>query len=187
MKNPPKTNPKIWDELNNCDVSIEYPDLPEAIRQSIETTITNNISRCIDPVKAKGQCLRMSDELMLNLSEAGKKAFIDCKIVFTRHPQPHFWIYVDGFHIDLTARQFNPHAPCPKIWKQNSSHNLYSVEKGKGLVLYHLVPFKEGTVPVNSVGASYLFVKSKLKKPVELLTKIMGGTFSLLGRESLFR
>lgn len=28
----------------------------------------------------------------------------------------HAWVYVDGWNIDLTARQFDKDAPCPKIW-----------------------------------------------------------------------
>lgn len=127
--------------------------LPETIRQCVEETIAANISTCLDPVKAKGHCLRMSDLLMLNLAEAGKKPFVDCKIIHTKKPYPHFWIYVDGWHIDLTAKQFNPDEPCPKIWKDEDCNlnSLYTVERGKGTVLFKLVPFNNKAVPAYSI------------------------------------
>lgn len=190
MKNPVKTSSKIWDDFNNCELTIEHADLPETVRQIVEETIANNTSQCLDPIKAKGQCLRMSDELMLNLSQVGKRPFIDCKIIHTKKPYPHFWLFVEGWHIDLTARQFNPHEPCPKIWKQKeiNSNSLYSVEKGKGLVLFQLVPFREGVIPLNSRQRLSLFLKAKLKPSVELFTRIINEGFSnLLKRENSLR
>jgi hypothetical protein len=184
------TAPRIWDILNNCELKLEYPDLPETIRQSVEETMLKNISRCLDPIKAKGNCLRISDELMLNLSEVGKKPFIDCKIIHAKKPQPHFWIFVDGWHIDLTARQFDPKEPCPKIWKHEEidSSSLYTVEKGKGPVLFKLVPFDTGITPVSSIGRLTRVLVLKLTKPVDLLMKIINEGFSTSrDRESSFR
>jgi hypothetical protein len=181
---------RTWDDANICELMIQYPELPETIRQSIEETISNNASRCLDPIKAKGQCLRMSDELMLNLSERGTEAFADSKIIFTKKPYPHFWIYVDGWHIDLTARQFDPEAPCPKIWKGDeiSSSNLYYVEKGKGLVLFQLVPFNQRSKAVNSIQRLSLFLKSRLQHRFDLLTRIINHNLdNISNRESSFR
>ncbi|WP_147205816.1 hypothetical protein [Segetibacter aerophilus] len=128
-------------------------ELPESIRQCVEETIAANPSNCLDPIKAKGHCLRISDLLMLNLAEQGKKPFVDCKIIHTKKPYPHFWIYVDGWHIDLTARQFDPNAPCPKIWKDEDCNlsSLYSVERGRGTVLFKLVPFMRKSAPAYSI------------------------------------
>ena len=181
---------KIWDDLNNHELTIEHPELPETIRQSVEETILNNPSRCLDPVKAKGQCLRMSDELMLSLAERGKEAFLDSKIIFTKKPYPHFWIMVDGWHIDLTARQFNSNEPCAKIWKHNekSSHDLYFVQKGHALVLFQLVPFNESKIPAKSIKGFSLILRSKLKQGLELYTRIINqGVNNILDRESSFR
>ncbi|MCW3080802.1 hypothetical protein [Segetibacter sp.] len=141
-------------------------ELPETIRQCVEETIAANVATCLDPLKAKGHCLRMSDLLMLNLAEAGKKPFVDCKIIHTKKPHPHFWLYVDGWHIDLTAKQFNPDAPCPKIWKDEDCNlsSLYAVERGKGTVLFKLVPFKEKSVPAYSTAVISRIWKRTLKK-----------------------
>ncbi len=139
---------KVWDNFQNCELKIEVPDLPDWIIKGVEETIVGNYSQCLDPVKAKGNCLRVSNQLMYNLSEVGKdlvKPFDNCKILHTKKPQPHFWIFVDGWHIDLTARQFNENERCPKIWKDGEINvkNVYSVEKGKSSVLFYLAPFEK--------------------------------------------
>ncbi|HEX8378582.1 MAG TPA: hypothetical protein VF602_12255 [Pedobacter sp.] len=127
---------------NSFDLKVEYPELPEAILKVVEETITNN-SKCLDPDKAKGRCLQISHELIFNLAIIGKTPFTECKLIFKPKPHPHFWVYVEGWHIDLTARQFNPFEQCPKIWKHEKSESkgLYNVVRGKGLVLFKLVPF----------------------------------------------
>jgi hypothetical protein len=141
-------------------------ELPETIKKCVDETIAANVSTCLDPVKAKGHCLRMSDVLMLNLAEAGKKPFIDCKIIHTKKPYPHFWIYVDGWHIDLTAKQFNPDEPCPKIWKDEDYNvsGLYSVERGRGTVLFKLVPFKKKSVTTYSMVVINRIAKTAFRK-----------------------
>jgi hypothetical protein len=139
---------QICDNFDNWKTQFDYPDFPEKIKQCIIETIENNLSRCLDPVKAKGQCLRVSDELMLNLADQGLRPFVECKIVHTRQPKPHFWVYINGWHIDLTAKQFDPQEPCPKILKDDEVNveNLFVVKKGRGKVLYKLVPFQEKSV-----------------------------------------
>jgi hypothetical protein len=163
---------KIWDNLNNCELTFDYPDIPETIKHVIEETISKNALQCLDPVKAKGNCLRISDQLMMNLYEVGKKPFVDCKIIFAKKPHPHFWILVDDWHIDLTARQFNPKEPCPKIWKHQEadSNSFYSVEKGKGLVLFQLVPLNASPKPVNIFKSLFHLLKNRGKKVVTSLT-----------------
>jgi hypothetical protein len=55
---------------------------------------------------------------MYNLSEEGKdliNPFINCKIIYRKRQQPDFWLFVDGWHIDLTAKQFDPDESCPKV------------------------------------------------------------------------
>jgi hypothetical protein len=149
--------------------------LPETIRQCVEETIVANTFTCLDPLKAKGHCLRMSHLLMLNLAEEGKRPFVDCKIIHTKKPYPHFWIYVDGWHIDLTAKQFSPDQPCPKIWKDEDCNltSLYTVERGKYTVLFKLVPFKDSSVSVYSIVVINRIVKQALKKRYNDLKSII--------------
>lgn len=161
---------KLWDNVQNCEVKIEIADLPEWIKEGIETTIAKNILECLDPVKAKGNCLRMSDQLMYNLYEVGKESispFINCKILYSIKPRPHFWLFIDGWHIDLTARQFNPNESCPKIWKDGEMHlkDIYSVEKGKYPVLFYLTPFKKNLDPVNRISNLVRSLKKHIRVP----------------------
>jgi hypothetical protein len=173
------TRPGIWDNLNNCQLQFDYPDLPETIRKCVEETIAANISICLDPKKAKGQCLRISDLLMLNLAEVGKRPFIDCKIIHTKKPHPHFWIFVDGWHIDLTAIQFNPKEPCPKIWKNEGFNptGLYTVERGRGKVLFQLVPFSQQQLAVYPIRGLLRVLKQNVKKPLELAINTINESF----------
>lgn len=166
---------RIWDNLNNCELAFEYPDLPEDIKKSIEKTIERNIPQCLDPAKAKGHCLRISNELMLTLAEAGKKPFVDCKIIHARNPQPHFWILVDGWHIDLTARQFNTGERCPKIWKHEEVNvkDIYFVEKGKGLVLFQLVPFHSTEKVLPKLGNVFARFKFLLKLSIKKMKGVV--------------
>lgn len=176
----------IWDHLNNCELAFNCPDLPEEIKRSVEETIKRNIPQCLDPIKAKGHCLRLSNELMLNLANEGKLPFVDCKIVFTKRPQPHFWILVDGWHIDLTARQFNAYEPCPKIWKYELSDEkiLYSVEKGKGLILFKLVPFHASEHAFPKLRYLYAKLKSLLRPATKPLKELLS---NLSKKENYFR
>jgi hypothetical protein len=141
---------------------VEYLETLDWIQQSIEKTISKNSLRCFDPQGSKGHCLRISDELMWNLVELGKKKpFVECKIIHRRKPNPHFWVCVDGLHIDLTARQFDPEEPCPKIWREEKalSKGLYSVEKGKGLILFQLIPLYPNHDALSKLKPAYRALK----------------------------
>jgi hypothetical protein len=163
---------RISDSIDNSHLKVEYPELPEAIMNVVEETIANN-SRCLDPDKARGRCLQISHELIFNLAMIGKTPFTETKLVFTQKPNPHFWIYIDGWHIDLTARQFNPFEPCPKVWKHDTSESggLYNVVKGKGLVLFKLVPFDKKTNLAHNINEIFVSLKTKQSRLVALILK----------------
>jgi len=154
----------------NIKTTVEYFETPDWIQQSIENTIAKNGSRCLDPKGSKGHCLRISDELMWNLVELGKKKpFVECRIIHRRKPDPHFWISVDGLHIDLTARQFDPEEPCPKIWREEnaSAKELYAVEKGKGLILFQLVPLNAKQSTFSKIRPLFRTLKSFAKTTMQ--------------------
>ncbi|HEY0056349.1 MAG TPA: hypothetical protein VGB63_13420 [Pedobacter sp.] len=156
---------KIQEELNEKDSNFDHTELPEDIRQIVKETIVDNWLRCLDPEKSKGRCLQVSHELMNNLAAIGKIPFVHSKLVFRHQPKPHFWLYVDGFHIDLTARQFSPLEQCPKVWKLEDfdSSEYYYVERGRGLVLFKLVPFNKKSFFANVARGIFLSSWNKSK------------------------
>jgi hypothetical protein len=166
-----KTGRGIGEEVNNSKIEADYCGIPRMIRRCIDETIKENRSQCLDPIKAKGNCLRISHELMFKLSEVGKSPFVDCKIIHSKKPYPHFWLLVEGWHIDLTAKQFNSQESCPKIWKHETvlADTLYTVEKGKGEVLFKLVPLNREEVPSYRMPKLVEFLRKKLRKVGNLL------------------
>jgi hypothetical protein len=106
------------------------------ITTAIQKTLTED---CKDPVKVKGKCMMVSFQLFNNLVELGNlKPYEQVKILHAKNPKPHFWVWVEGYHIDLTAKQFEESEECPKIWINDTRKDLYEVRKGKGEVLFRL-------------------------------------------------
>ncbi len=170
---------KIQDDKNEIDLKLDHTELPEAIWQVVKETIDDNRLRCLDPKKSIGRCLQVSHELMNNLAAIGKTPFVDSKIIFRKTPKPHFWIAVDGFHIDLTARQFNPLEQCPKVWKQEDfdTSDYYYVVRGRGLTLFKLVPFNKSSFFVFTVRQLIFRYKIKVKNIIAPIIKIVNELF----------
>ena len=168
----------VVERTQQGELKVLYPDLPEWIAEVVKETIAKNSSQCLDPVKAKGNCLRMSDQLLYNLSEVNKEAivpFVNCKIMFRKKPHPHFWLLVDGWHIDLTAKQFDRNEPCPKIWRDGETNlgNVYTVEKGRDMVLFYLTPFKYGKAKkprhIHQISSFIFLLKKFIRLPRRIL------------------
>lgn len=167
------------DAINSSELELDSTELPEAILQVVNETIANNNSKCLDPINSRGRCLQMSHELMHNLAAIGKIPFVDSKLLFRQKPKPHFWLCVDGFHIDLTARQFNPFEQCPKVWKQENldSSEYFYVVKGKGLVLFRLIPFNKRLFFENQIRIILRSSKNKIKSLITLVSRKGNGLF----------
>jgi hypothetical protein len=86
--------------------------LPNHIREVLVSVMMDIRQRGInpeDPCDADGRCVVLSEDLIRKFTEK----FIDSRMVGT---STHAFVKVEDYYIDLTARQFNPMEPYPKIW-----------------------------------------------------------------------
>jgi hypothetical protein len=107
-----------------------YPgELPDWIKRGVDVVLKDH-PEYLDGEKCIGECVNASDELLFKLDEFNNDKPIDggvdgepvdCIIDGKPSREPHHWAKIrDGnieWNIDLTARQFDINADCPKIWK----------------------------------------------------------------------
>lgn len=87
---------------------------PHWLREPITDILKNN-PQFADPIKSSGLCVVATDALLFHLDKIYEGHLNG---YMTGQLQPcHHWAYVSGWNIDLTARQFDEHADCPKIWR----------------------------------------------------------------------
>ena len=84
-------------------------NIPDPIDQAIKSVLSTD-PQYADPKDCVDCCVMASNQLIDELNKLG----ISGKLVGHYH---HAWVLVDDYNIDLTARQFDPNEPCPKIWK----------------------------------------------------------------------
>lgn len=90
-------------------------DFPEIIN----TAINNVLSRHPEYASvygAQGKCIIASDKLLFELDNLNNGEPIDGYLVGQASPLHHWAFIAPNINIDLTARQFDGNADCPKIW-----------------------------------------------------------------------
>jgi hypothetical protein len=73
---------------------------------------------------ALGNCVKASDELLIKCDELlddDCDGYLDGTADYKGFGH-HYWAVIEGYCIDLTARQFDENEKCPKIYK-NINHN----------------------------------------------------------------
>jgi hypothetical protein len=87
---------------------VDYTELLEAIN-----SVLINHPEYLSAFGAKARCVDASTELLFKLDEMKGypiNGYVDGNDI------PHNWAVVENWCVDLTARQFDVNAPCPKIW-----------------------------------------------------------------------
>jgi len=63
----------------------------------------------------KGECVNASNALLFECDRLNNDEPINgCMVGDSKIP--HYWALIEGVNYDLTARQFDEKADCPKIW-----------------------------------------------------------------------
>ncbi len=70
---------------------------------------------------ACGNCQLASEMLLYHLPLVWiDEAYLDYYFIDNTNLRGHVWCVIQGWNVDLTARQFDPLEPCPKIWRNPS-------------------------------------------------------------------
>jgi hypothetical protein len=106
-------------------------DLPAYIQAAIEYVYDKH-PEYKTPRGARGNCVMATDFLLFKCDELLGEELCDGRMVAVDdfyEKGPHAWADIEGWQIDLTARQFNPNEPCPKIWKLHTM-NTFEIPVG---------------------------------------------------------
>ncbi len=96
----------------------EAQPLPEHLQRAIDRVLAAD-PQFATKEGAKDCCVLASQLLIDEIKKEVRNA--DAKKVKIQGSYYHVWVRVDDeWNIDLTARQFDPTAPCPKIWREAS-------------------------------------------------------------------
>lgn len=89
-------------------------DIPKEILEAIEYVLSEHPEyKTVEG--STGNCITASDELMFRLDIINDCEPVDAYLV--GNDIPHHWALIYGkYNVDLTARQFDVNADCPKIW-----------------------------------------------------------------------
>lgn len=133
FKNSPKNDPhfvygvidpnefdlKPWDTIRGTSPINSFKFIAEQVvmRNEMDLDVYDSILSAVDEVlktdpqyaDPKDCCVMASNQL---IDELKKKGLVG-KLVGTKE---HAWVLVNNVNIDLTARQFDKNAKCPKIW-----------------------------------------------------------------------
>ena len=113
-------------------ITYDISDLPELMQKAI-TKLIQKYPEIATRDGSKGRCVKISDELLIEMDEINMyncnchcEKLSECShlvngdVVGNGDPiMPHHWVWVDGWNIDLTARQFDENDLFPKIWRND--------------------------------------------------------------------
>lgn len=103
--------------LNQTEMELlNLTDLPDPIREATIRAMESLKDFNIDtPDGANGLCVTASD-VVLDFYDQITNDY-ESEGVIRSGTSLHSFAEIKGYGIDLTARQFNPHEPFPKLWK----------------------------------------------------------------------
>lgn len=100
--------------------------LPDYLQKAIRQVLTKH-PEYKDAKGCDGKCIYASDNLLFTCDDLldgdpnDSDTLCDGILAGTQNykgtGKPHHWAEIEGYGVDLTARQFDKNEPCPKIWK----------------------------------------------------------------------
>jgi hypothetical protein len=96
-------------------------NLPQYIQQAIDFVLSNH-PEYKTKLGAKGKCITATVQLLFKCDELANDMCDGYLDGTNNHNDkgPHHWAVIEGYCIDLTARQFDEKDECPKIWINNN-------------------------------------------------------------------
>lgn len=96
-----------------------FPELfPIELYEPILEVLKSN-THFFDPLLCEGFCISATHQLLMLVYLSLR---IKGSMIKTETPG-HYCAHINGWNIDLTARQFEPSDDCPKIWQSTPSKN----------------------------------------------------------------
>lgn len=115
-------------------------DLPDYAQKAIEVVLKKH-PEYNTPDGAWGECVTATDELLFACDIIADK-IVDGFMTGTDEPEHHHWAVIEGICVDLTAKQFNPHEPCPKIWKHVPEPSELIESEPKNRKVHHYLKYR---------------------------------------------